>query len=103
MAAWNGCRHDGCFDGIGNFDVGFLLGDRDAGMDSLMMATAAWNGCGHWSSRGHESGIMDLARLDRSMPAWVERHILSQIGQPDVLRIWIDWRKGGMGSEIYNQ
>ena len=44
--------------------------------------------------RGHESGIIDLARLDGSMPAWVERHILSQIGQPEVHRIWIDWRKG---------
>ena len=44
MAAWNGCRHDGCFDGIGNFGVGCLRGDRDAGMDSLMMAATAWNG-----------------------------------------------------------
>ena len=44
MAAWNGYGHDGCFGGIGNFGVGGLRGDHDAGMDSLMMVTAAWNG-----------------------------------------------------------
>ena len=37
-------RACGCFHGIGNFDIGYLRGDWDAGMDSLMMAIAVWNG-----------------------------------------------------------